>query len=364
MNDQNAAGDNLYTLIINPGSTSTKISVYQGESELFRETMSHMQEKEMLDKRIQEQKQDRKDAVLQSLKSHQINLSDIGLITARGGLMRPLESGTYEVNDKMISDLSTNKYGEHASNLGAVIGMELSRQTNEAPVYITDPVVVDELGDLARFTGIKSMERKSIFHALNQKAAAKKAAAALHKQYEELQLIVIHLGGGISVGAHAFGKVIDVNNGLDGEGPFSPERAGTLPVGDVIKEAYSGMYTESQLKKRYVGNGGLKSYFETSDTAALEQRKDAGETEIDTVLRAMVYQTAKEAGAMASVLKGQVDALIVTGGMANSSWICRELENYISWIAPVLQYPGEDEIAALFTGAYNIWKTGTKAKKY
>nr|WP_252311736.1 butyrate kinase [Sinobaca sp. H24] len=174
-------------------------------------------------------------------------------------------------------------------------------------------MVVDELEDLARFTGIKSMERKSIFHALNQKAAAKKASAALNKEYEELQLIVIHLGGGISVGAHAFGKVIDVNNGLDGEGPFSPERAGTLPVGDVIKEAYSGNYTESQLKKRYVGNGGLKSYFETSDTAALEKRKDAGDTEIDTVLRAMVYQTAKEAGAMASVLKGRVDALIVTG---------------------------------------------------
>lgn len=364
MKERIQAIDNLYTLIINPGSTSTKIAVYQGESEMFRETISHVQEKEMLDKRIQEQKQDRKDAIVKCLKAHQIDLADIGLITARGGLMRPLESGTYEVNDKMISDLSADKYGEHASNLGAIIGVELSWEANGARVYVTDPVVVDELGELARYTGMRSMERKSIFHALNQKAAAKKAAAVHHKKYEEMQLIVIHLGGGISVGAHSYGKVIDVNNGLDGEGPFSPERAGTLPVGDVVAEAFSGLYTEQELKKRYVGNGGLKSYFGTSDTAALEKQKNAGDKEAESVLRAMIYQTAKEAGAMAAVLKGKVDAIVVTGGIANSAWVCRELESYTSWIAPVLHHPGEDEIAALFSGAFNIWKTGTKAKIY
>ncbi|WP_100398415.1 butyrate kinase [Bacillus sp. FJAT-44742] len=350
-------------LVLNPGSTSTKVGVFENKASLFSKVVRHRQEDIKAYSNIVDQYQFRKQAILESLDVEGISLSKIDAVVGRGGLLRPIESGTYEISEAMIKDLREGKYGEHASNLGALIAFEISTQLN-IPSYIVDPVVVDELMPEARLTGLKEIKRKSIFHALNQKSAARKAADEIGKPYEEANLIVVHLGGGITVGAHKGGKVADVNNGLNGDGPFSPERSGTLPVADVISMCFSGSYTISEMMKKAAGQGGLVSYFGTNNAEEVEAQIVQGNHEAEEVMRAMAYQIGKEIGARSVCLSGKVDAIILTGGLAHSEWLTGEIIKMVSWISDVIVYPGEDELRSLAEGALRVLKKEEEPKIY
>lgn len=352
-----------FILVINPGSTSTKIAVFKDTVPLFTETLKHNTEELSKYKRIIDQFEFRTKAILDMLKEKGISLSEIDVIVGRGGLLKPIESGTYIVNEKMIEDLKKAERGEHASNLGGIIAYTLARERN-IKAYIVDPVVVDELEDVARITGMPEIEKSSIFHALNQKAIARRLSADLHKKYEEINLIIAHLGGGISVGAHKHGRVVDVNDALNGEGPFSPERAGGLPVLDLAKLCYSGKYTYNEMKKKLIGQGGIVAHLGTNDVREVYKRIEEGDKNAELVLEAMAYQTAKEIGAMAVVLKGRVDAIGITGGIAYNEDFVKRISERVKFIAPVYVYPGEDEMSALAEGAYRVLSGEEKAKMY
>ena len=333
-------------LVINPGSTSTKIAVYEGENTVFLKNLHHENEELELHTTVDEQFKFRKDLIISEITNAGFNVSDLDLIVARGGLLKPIESGIYEVNDAMVNDL-LNSTRYHASNLGALIANEISKTKPNLKAYIADPVVVDELQDVARYSGHPSFSRVSIFHALNQKAIARAYAQAQGKNYEDLNLVVVHMGGGISVGAHNNGKVIDVNQALDGEGPFSPERSGTLPIGDVIKTAFSGEFTKEEMLKMVVGKGGMTAYMGTNDAYKVELDAVAGNKDAEMMYKAMAYQVAKEIGAMATVLKGKVDAIILTGGLAKSDYLNNFIKENISFISKVVVFAGEDEMKSL-----------------
>ena len=302
-------------LIINPGSTSTKIGVYEDENQVFEETLRHPTEEIAKYASIIDQKDFRKEVILNVLKEKNFDINTLDVVVGRGGLLKPIPGGTYAVTDALLEDLKIGKQGQHASNLGGILAKEIGDAVN-VPSYIVDPVVVDELEPVARYSGMPELPRRSIFHALNQKAVAKRYAKEIGKSYNELSLIVIHMGGGVSVGAHKNGKVIDVNNILDGEGAFSPERAGTVPVGDLIKLCYSGKYTEKEIYKKICGNGGFNGYIGTNDMRDLIKMKSEGNQEAANLIDAFHYQIAKDAGAMAAVLNGKVDQIICTGGIA------------------------------------------------
>ena len=331
-------------LVINTGSTSTKLGYFEGKEKIFVEQESFTPNELSKLKSFEAQVEFRKEKINKILLGHHISSGEIDIFMCRGGLIKPVTSGVYQVNKKMCNDL---KYAtkQHASNLSAVIGYEMSNTKQN--VYIADPVVVDEMQAIARYSGHKLFERQSIFHALNHKAVARKYAENVGKKYEYLNLIVVHLGGGISIGAHQKGKVIDVNQALDGEGPFSPERSGTLPSGDLIRMAFSEKYSKEQMLQMVVGQGGLISYLGTSNIREIEKNLDNNKLEI---LKAMSYQVAKYIGEMAVVLKGNIDAIILTGGIAHSKLITEIIKKYVDFLAPVKVFPGEDEIEAL---AYN-----------
>ncbi|HHW56169.1 MAG TPA: butyrate kinase [Clostridia bacterium] len=350
-------------LVINPGSTSTKVAVFKDLESVFTETLRHDTKDLNSYKTIIDQFEFRTQAILNMLKEKGISLSEIDAIVGRGGLLKPIESGTYIVNDKMVEDLRKAERGEHASNLGAIIAYILAKEYN-IPAYIVDPVVVDELEDVARITGMPEIEKSSIFHALNQKAIARHLAADLNKKYEEVNLIIAHLGGGISVGAHKHGRVIDVNDALNGEGPFSPERAGGLPVLDLVKLCYSGKYTYQEMKKKLIGQGGIVAHLGTNDVREVYKMIEKGDKKAELILDAMAYQTAKEIGAMAVVLKGKVDAIGITGGITYNEDFVKRISERVKFIAPVYVYPGEDEMLALAQGAYRVLSGEEKAKMY
>ncbi len=345
-------------LIINTGSTSTKIGLYEGQKPVDIINISHSTYEIQVLKTFDEKLDFRKNKILQILNNNNKNINDFDLIMCRGGLIKPVKSGVYKVNDKMLYDLK-NAEKQHASNLAAVLGFEIS--TTKENVYIADPVVVDEMAEIARFAGHKDFKRISIFHALNHKAVARKYADSIDKKYEDLNLIVAHLGGGISIGAHKKGKVIDVNQALDGEGAFSPERSGTLPVGDLIKKAFSGKYTLELMKKMIVGKGGLISYLGTGDLRKIEA--DLNDYSIK-VLEAMAYQISKSIGEMAVVLDGKIDAIILTGGVAYSNFIIEIVKMKTSFLSKIIVYPGEDEIEALAYNANLIWRKQLITKIY
>jgi len=284
-------------------------------------------------------------------------------VCGRGGLLRPIEGGTYAVNEQMLADLRTGYSGQHASNLGGIIANEIAKGLN-IPAYIVDPVVVDEMHDLARISGTAKLERRSIFHALNQKAVARRYAKEVGKPYDTLSLIVVHMGGGVTVGTHYNGKVIDVNNGLHGDGPFSPERSGSVPIGDLIELCFSGDYYQHEVMKMIVGQGGLVSYLGTNDAVTVEKRIAQGDKEANLIYDAMAYQIAKEIGAQSAVLSGKVDAILLTGGIAYGKDFVKEISNRISWIADVVTYPGEDELQALAEGAYRVLSGEEQPKHY
>lgn len=337
----------IQVLAINPGSTSTKIAVFEDTSPVFIQTIQHSKtELEKYDV-ITSQFGFRKNLILEQLQEAEISLSSLNVIMGRGGLLKPVESGVYAVNEKMVEDLRSCKYGEHASNLGGLIAYDIAKSLPNANAYIANPVVVDELNDLARYSGHPLLPRKSIFHALNQKAVAREHARQIMKKYEDLNLIVVHLGGGITVGAHQKGRVTDVNQGLDGDGPFSPERSGSLPVGDLVRLCFSGKYTMKEVLKMIVGEGGLIAYLGTNSAMEVEQRAQAGDLEAKMVYDAMAYQVAKEVGAMAAVLKMDVDGILITGGIAHDKYFTHQVISYCHRIAPVHIIPGEDEMKAL-----------------
>lgn len=350
-------------LIINPGSTSTKIGVYEDETQVMEETLRHSTEEIAQYATIYDQKDFRKDVIISVLKEKGVDLNDIDVVVGRGGLLKPIPGGTYETTPELLEDLKIGKQGQHASNLGGILAKEIGDEVG-VPSYIVDPVVVDELEPVARYSGMPELPRRSIFHALNQKAVAKRYAKETGKSYDSLSLIVIHMGGGVSVGAHKNGKVVDVNNILDGEGAFSPERAGTVPVGDLIKLCYSGKYTEKEIYKKICGNGGFNGYIGTNDMRDLMKMKAEGNQEAADLIDAFHYQIAKDAGAMAAVLDGKVDQIICTGGIAYNAETIDALKEKIGFIAEFTVYPGEDELLALAQGAIRVMNKEEEAKEY
>ncbi len=356
--------ENIRILAINPGSTSTKIAVYQNTNPVFLKNIKHTNKELKKFESLADQFEFRKNIILKELKKAEIQLDLIRAVVGRGGLIKPIESGIYEVNDTMVRDLIDTKLGEHASNLGGLIAREIAGNLKDAKAYIADPVVVDELSPLARVSGHPAFRRKSIFHALNQKAVARLHAKSVMRAYEDMNLIVVHMGGGITVGAHEKGRVIDVNQGLDGEGPFSPERSGTLPVGDLVNMCFSGMYTKEKIKKMITGEGGLVAYLGTNSAYEVETRAMEGDEEAKFYYDAMAYQVAKTIGSMCPVMKGNVDAILLTGGLANSKYFVNKIIERVHRIAPVHVYPGEDEMRALAMNGLMVIKGEIKPKVY
>jgi len=350
-------------LSVNPGSTSTKFAVYEDETLVCLHTIRHSIEDLKPFKTLFDQYEFRKNLMLDKLKDDGIGLSDLSAVVGRGGLVRPLESGVYVVNDKLIADLKASIGGEHASNLGGVIAREIADGIPNCKAFIVDPIVVDEMQDVARISGLPQLPRRSTFHALNHKAIARKYAAANGTTYEKLKLVIAHLGGGISVAAHRYGRVIDVNQGLDGYGPFSPERSGTLDAGLVVGLCFSGKYTKDQILKLLAGNGGLMAHLGTNEELVAEKRAREGDQNAKLVLEAMAYNVAKEIGAMLAVLRGEADAVILTGGIANSQLIVENIKKMISPMVPVAVYPGENEMEALALGGLRVLR-GEKSKEY
>lgn len=355
--------DEKRILTINPGSTSTKIGVFHNERSIFEKTLRHNIEELQRFDRIIDQYEFRKNHILETLHEQGINISKFDAVCARGGLLRPIEGGTYVVNDEMIEDLKSGYAGQHASNLGGIIAREIADGLN-IPSYIVDPVVVDEMSVLAKVSGMPEIERKSIFHALNQKAVARKAAASLGKRYENMKMIITHMGGGITIGVHDRGRVVDVNNGLHGEGPFSPERAGTVPAGDLVDLCFSGEYTKEEIMKKLVGTGGLFGYLGTNDAVKVEQMIQGGDEKARFIYDAMAYQVAKEIGAASAALKGEVEAIVLTGGLAYGKSFVSAIRSYIDWISDVLVYPGENELQSLAQGALRVLQGEEQSKQY
>ena len=336
-------------LVINPGSTSTKIAVYENETPLLIRNIKHTTEELAAFPRIIDQFEFRKNLVLKALESEKIPF-DFDAIIGRGGLLKPIPGGVYEVNDVMLGDI-IHAMRYHACNLGCLLASELSLLLPGCRAFIADPGVVDELEDVARITGSPLMPKITIWHALNQRAIARRFAKEQRTKYEDLDLIVCHLGGGISVAVHRYGRAIDANNALDGSGPFSPERAGTLPAGQLIDLCHSGRFTNDELKKRISGRAGLAAHLGTTDIPTVIRSIEAGDHHAKLILDAMIYNIAKEIGAAATVLYGKADAILLTGGIAHSDYVISRLKERISFIAPVYVYPGEDELEALALNA-------------
>ena len=339
--------DEFKILAINPGSTSTKIAVYKNNKSIFLKNIKHSSEDLKNFSRIADQFEFRKEIILQELKVADIDMNKISAIVGRGGLVKPIESGVYEVNEHLKEDAKNGIMGEHASNLGALIANNLAKEIKGCKAYIADPVVVDELTPVARISGHPLLPKVSIFHALNQKAIAKMYAVSVGKKYEDLNLIVAHLGGGVSIGAHTGGRVVDVNNALNGEGPFSPERSGTLPTQALAELCFSGKYTLAQVKKMIAGEGGLIAHLGTNSFNYVEKMVDEGDEKYTLISDAFGYNVAKSIGAAAAVLSGKVDAILLTGGVAYNTKLMVKIEEMVKFIAPVKVYPGEDEMSAL-----------------
>ncbi|ADL53344.1 butyrate kinase [Clostridium cellulovorans] len=350
-------------LMINPGSTSTKIAVFEDEKEIFTETLRHSSEEIGKYNSVIAQKDFRKEVILDVLKQKDFDVKDLDAVVGRGGLLKPISGGTYEVNEPMLKDLQVSVNGEHASNLGALLANEIAKEIS-VKAFIVDPVVVDELDDVARLSGLPELPRKSIFHALNQKAVAKRYAKETGKKYEDLNLIVCHMGGGVSVGAHKNGRIVEVNNALDGEGAFSPERSGTVPAGDLVRMCFSGKYTKEEILKKLTGKGGFVAYCNSNDARDVIASAAAGDANAQLAFDAMRYQISKDIGACAAVLDGKVETIIITGGIAYNQDTINYISNKTSWIAPITVYPGEDEMLALAQGALRVLNGEEEAKVY
>jgi butyrate kinase len=369
-NNHEAFVESGVVLVINPGSTTTKLALFEAGRMTLFENIAHNRDKsfskyvgpmESLNFRMKD--------VRSFLEGSGISIGMVGCIVCRGGLLRPLASGTYAVNARMLEDLRSARYGIHASNLGAIMASELCGLYGvEKPIFIVDPVVVDEMDDLSRISGLQSIERRSVFHALNQKAVARMASLSIGKRYEDSRLIVAHLGGGISVGAHCLGRVIDVNNALDGDGPFSPERSGALPVSSLVRMCMSERYSKPEMREKIVGRGGLSSYLGTSSLVEVNSMIAGSDRELaaraSLVKDAMAYQIAREIGAMACVLSGRVDAIVLTGGMSSDIDLVESISGYVSFISGVMVFEGENEMKALYMGVRAVSSGESPLRQY
>ncbi|QSQ10366.1 Butyrate kinase 2 [Koleobacter methoxysyntrophicus] len=353
---------NYRILAVNPGSTSTKIAVFDNSECILKETIEHNAAELNKFSRVADQYEYRLKVITDSLVKKGIPMETLDAVIGRGGLLKPMESGTYRVNEKMVEDLKEGLQGEHPSNLGGIIAFNLG-QDYQIPSYIVDPVAVDEMEDIARISGLKELSRRSLSHALNIKAVGRKVAKDAGRSYFDCNFIIVHLGGGISVTAHRKGRMIDVNN-ANSEGPFSPERTGTLPVSELVQLCYSGKYTYDEMKRKITREGGVYSYLGTKDMREVEKRIEKGDREAELILEAMVYQIAKEIGAMATTLKGDVDKIILTGGIAHSRTVTAKIIERVEFIAPVVVVPGEEELESLALGALRVLMGEEEEKTY
>lgn len=351
-----------YILAINPGSTSTKLSIFKDEHCVITSNLTHSSEEIKKFEKIYDQKDMRTELILQWLEGEGIALEDLIAVVGRGGLLRPMPGGTYNITPKMLADLKIGYQAEHASNLGGVIAFEIAKKVN-IPSFIVDPVAVDEILDVARISGLPEIPRRSLVHALNIKAVTRRVCTKLNKDFEGSTYVVAHIGGGISVSPVKNGRILDANNANE-EGPFSPERTGGLPVGDLAKLAFSGEYTLRQLKKKLTGEGGLVAYLNTNDGRIIDKMIDGGDKNAELIFKAMAYQIAKEIGAMATVVSGKIDAIILTGGIAYNTRITTWISEMVGFIAPVELVPGEDEMLALVQGTLRTLRGEEKAKIY
>ena len=356
-------------LVINPGSTSTKIAIYEDETPLFVHTLRHQAGELAPYPRVADQYAFRRDAVLALLGEHGYRLGTLSAVVGRGGILRPCPSGTFRVNERMLQEMKHPAGREHASNLGPILAQEIASQVS-VPAFIVDPVSVDEFEPLARVSGLPEIERRSLSHALNLKATGRRIARDLNRRYQDINLVGVHLGGGITVSAHRRGRMIDVNQALDGTGPFSPERAGGLPIGDVMRMCYSVVPYENvhldydRMFRKVVGQGGLVAHLGTNDATEVEARIEQGDKHARLVYEAMAYQISKEIGSMATVLQGKADAIFVTGGLAHSQILIQWIKERTAWIAPLLVYAGEDEMLALAQGALRALTGQESASDY
>lgn len=355
-------GNKKYILAINPGSTSTKIAIYQGETSIVDANLSHSTEEIKKYEHIFEQKDMRTEVILQWMKEHNMEIEDLVAVVGRGGLLRPMPGGTYQITEKMLEDLKLGYQGQHASNLGGIIAFEIAKKAN-LPAYIVDPVAVDEIEDVSRISGLPQITRRSLVHALNVKAVTRRVCERRSLEFNNSTFVVAHIGGGITVAPVKNGRLLDCNNANE-EGPFSPERTGGLPVGDLVKLAFSGKYTLPELKKKITGQGGLVAYLGTNDGRVVDKMIEEGDNKAELIFKAMAYQIAKEIGAMATTLCGKLDAIILTGGLAHNKRLTGWISEYIGFIAPVELVPGEDEMLALAQGALRVVEGKEVAKIY
>lgn len=345
-------GEKKYVLVVNPGSTSTKIAIYSGEECVAADNLSHSIEKIKKYSHICQQKDMRAEVILKWLEEKEITLDTLRAVVGRGGLLRPMPGGTYKITLKMLDDLIVGFQGQHASNLGGVIAFEIAEKLN-IPSYIVDPVAVDEIENVARISGMEDIERRSLVHALNIKAVTRRVCERKGLEFTKANFVVAHIGGGITVSPVSGGRLLDCNNANE-EGPFSPERTGTLPVGEIVKLAFSKEYTLPELKKKITGEGGLLAYLGTNDGREIDKRIDAGDKKAELIFRAMAYQISKEIGSMATALCGKIDAIILTGGIAYNKRITDWISEDVGFIAPIELVPGEDEMLALAQGANRV----------
>ena len=350
-------------LTINPGSTSTKLGLFQGAKEVMTENISHSAEDLAAYPAITDQLNYRLQKITDFFAANNLSGTDFAAVVGRGGLLKPVVSGTYQVNAAMLNDLKNSRYGAHASNLGAILAADIAAQA-KCPAFIVDPVVVDELDPIARLTGRPEINRRSIFHALNQKAVAKRFAKSIDRPYQEMNLIITHLGGGISVGCHRQGMVVEVNNALDGDGPFTPERAGSLPAGQLSEMIFDGKISQADSGRFLAGKAGLVAHLGTNDVRQVEARIAEGDQKAAAVLDAMIYNIARSIAAAAIPVCGKVDHIIFTGGIAHSRHLTEKLQKYVEFIAPVTIIPGEDELQALAEGAYRVLAGEESAREY
>ncbi|MFH0892972.1 MAG: butyrate kinase, partial [Bacteroidota bacterium] len=354
-----------YTILtINPGSTSTKIAVYENNKMIFLKQIQHTVSDLERFSGIIDQYEFRRDIVLEELRYADISLDSIHIVVGRGGLLKPVEGGVYRVNDAMLHDIEFPMAG-HVSNLGGYIAYEIAKMIgNGVEAFIADPTSVDELDDIARISGLPEIPRRSFLHSLNQKAVARRFATEKGGKYEDYNLIVAHMGGGITVGAHKKGRIVDVNNGLNGDGPFSPERAGGLPSGQLAELCFSGKYTLEEIKKMLTGKGGLVAYLGTNNAVEIEARIEDGDRDAELILFAMAYQVSKEIGAMYTVLNGEVDAIILTGGLAFGKIFVDQIIERVNKLAQVLVFAGEDEMQSLASNGLMVLKGEIEAKEW
>lgn len=356
---------NYRVLAVNPGSTSTKVALYEGETLLFQQNIDHKPELIAQYPTIYDQRHFRLEWILKLLEEKGVALDTLDAVVGRGGNMYPVHGGTYKVNDSMKEHLKEGVMGQHASNLGGILADMIVQETGKAiDSYVVDPVIVDEFEDVARVSGMPEFERKSKDHPLNQKSVARKTAKKYNTTYENCNFIVAHMGGGISVGAHKKGNLIDVNNCLDGDGPFSPERSGSVPVGALVDMCFSGEFTREQVRKKLTGQGGLYAYLGTTDARDVSKRVNEGDAYAELIYRAMAYQVSKEIGAAAAVLKGDVDYIVLTGGLAYDEMFTGWITEHVGFLAPVELVPGENEMVALSQGVIRVLSGEEEAREY